>query len=126
MYNCKEDMFEFMSNYISKSDVYAANVIAKVSMFIYKRRQELQMTQKDFAKMMGVTQGMVSKWESADYNFTIENIAHIAEKLNTTFDIEFIPESEYLVNDLQNEYENISMDNSCNLSKIIEYNQFAA
>ena len=126
MYNCKEDMFEFMSNYISKSDVYAANVIAKVSMFIYKRRQELQMTQKDFAKMMGVTQGMVSKWESADYNFTIENIAHIAEKLNTTIDIEFIPESEYLVNDLQNEYENISMDNSCNLSKIIEYNQFAA
>lgn len=126
MYNCKEDMFEFMSNYISKSDVYAANVIAKVSMFIYKRRQELQMTQKEFAEMMGVTQGMVSKWESADYNFTIENIAHIAEKLNTTFDIEFIPESEYLVNNIQNEYDNLAIENSWDLPKIIEYNQFAA
>lgn len=126
MYNCKEDMFEFISNYISKGDVYAANVIAKVSMFIYKRRQELQMTQKEFAEMMGVTQGMVSKWESADYNFTIENIAHIAEKLNTTFDIEFIPESEYLVNNKQNEYDNLAIDNSWDLPKIIKYNQFAA
>ena len=57
---------------------------------------------------MGVTQAMVSKWESAEYNFTIETIAHISEKLNTTFDIEFKPESEYLANSFNNNYDNIS------------------
>ncbi len=102
----KNEMFDFISNYISKSDVYAANAIAKISAFIYKRRLDLQMTQKAFAEMMGVTQGMVSKWESAEYNFTIENIAQISEKLNVIFDIEFTPESEYLSNSSLNQYEN--------------------
>ena len=106
--NTKNGMYDLLSQYISKSDVYAANVIAKVSMFIYKYRQDKKMTQKAFADLMGVTQAMVSKWESAEYNFTIETIAHISEKLNTTFDIEFKPESEYLANSFNNNYDNIS------------------
>ena len=39
------------------------------------------MTQKEFAKKLNVSQGMVSKWESEDYNFTIESLAQIAEKI---------------------------------------------
>ncbi|MCH5279935.1 MAG: helix-turn-helix transcriptional regulator [Lachnospiraceae bacterium] len=31
------------------------------------------MTQLEFAKHMGVSQGMVSKWESREYNFTNTN-----------------------------------------------------
>lgn len=102
------EIFDFLSEYLSKSDVYAAKAIAKISMFILKYRQDLNMTQKEFAKMMGVTQAMVSKWESAEYNFTIETIAHISEKLNTTFDIEFKPDSEYLANSRNNNFDNIS------------------
>ena len=56
------------------------------------------MTQKEFAKFMGVTQGMISKWESAEYNFSVESIAQIAEKLGVTVDITFTPEQEYLAN----------------------------
>ena len=95
--NTKE-MYEFISNYISKSDIYAASVIAKVSAFIINYRNRTGMTQKDFAKFMGVSQGMVSKWESAEYNFSVESIAQIAEKLECTFDIDFTPENEYLAN----------------------------
>ena len=109
MTNNNNEMFDFLSNYLSKSDVYAAKAIAKISMFILKYRQNSNMTQKEFAKKMGVTQAMVSKWESAEYNFTIETIAQISEKLNTTFNIEFRPESEYLANSYNNNYENISM-----------------
>lgn len=105
MNTTQNEMFDFLSNYLSKSDIYASKAIAKISMFIFQKRRELGMTQKAFAKMMGVTQGMVSKWESAEYNFTVENIAQIAEKLNVTFDIEFAPESEYLNNHTQNEYQ---------------------
>lgn len=95
--NTKE-MYEFISNYISKSDIYAASVIAKVSAFIINYRYKTGMTQKEFAEFMGITQGMVSKWESAEYNFSVESIAKIAEKLGVTFDILFTPENEYLAN----------------------------
>ena len=78
--NTKE-MYEFISNYISKSDIYAASVIAKVSAFIINYRYKTGMTQKEFAEFMGITQGMVSKWESAEYNFSVESIAKIAEYL---------------------------------------------
>ena len=95
--NTKE-MYEFISNYISKSDIYAASVISKVSAFIINYRYKTGMTQKEFAKFMGVTQGMISKWESAEYNFSVESIAQIAEKLGVTVDITFTPEQEYLAN----------------------------
>ena len=95
--NTKE-MYEFVSNYISKSDIYAASVIAKISAFIINYWYKTGMTQKEFAKFMGVTQGMISKWESAEYNFSVESIAQIAEKLGVTVDITFTPEQEYLAN----------------------------
>lgn len=107
MSNKNSEMYDFLSQYISKSDVYASKAIAKISMFIIQNRKKMDMTQKAFAKMMGVTQAMVSKWESAEYNFTIENIASIAEKLNTTFEIEFNPESEYLAGSINNDYEGV-------------------
>ena len=101
-------MFEFMSSYISKSDIYASEAIAKISAFILKKRLDFGMSQREFALKMGVSQGMVSKWESASYNFTIENIAQICEKIGVVFNIEFSAESEYLINDQQNSYENVT------------------
>lgn len=93
--NTKE-MYGFMSSYISKSDIYAAAVIAKVSAFIINYRNKTGMTQKEFAEFMGITQGMVSKWESAEYNFSVESIAKIAEKLSYSFDVQLTPENQYL------------------------------
>lgn len=97
------EMYGLLSGYISKSDIYAASVIAKVSAFIINYRNRTGMTQKEFAEFMGVSQGMVSKWESAEYNYSVESIAQIAEKLGYTFDIEFNPENEYLANASQND-----------------------
>lgn len=126
MPNTSNEMFEYLSNHISKSDIYAAKAIAKISMFLFKCRRELNMTQKDFAKMMGVSQGMVSKWESAEYNFTIENIAHIAEKLKVTFEIEFAPESEYSRSRAKNDYTSFRKTTNKELSVIARYIDSAA
>ena len=93
-----KEMYSLLASYISKSDIYAASVIAKVSAFIINYRNRTGMTQKEFADYMGVSQGMVSKWESAEYNYSVESIAQIAEKLGYTFDVEFKPENEYLSN----------------------------
>ncbi len=46
------------------------------------------MTQKEFAEFMGVTQGMVSKWESREYNFTIKSLNEICEKLGLDCSVE--------------------------------------
>jgi len=97
MKNASERMFEYISNHISKSDIYSANAIAKLSSMIINYRKSRRMTQKQFAKFMGVTQGMISRWESADYNFTIESIAQICAKLDLSFDLEILPENKFLL-----------------------------
>ena len=49
---------------------------------IKELRESLGMTQKEFADYMGVTQGMVSKWESREYNFTIRSLNEICQKID--------------------------------------------
>lgn len=110
MSGAKNNMFEFMAEYITESDIYAAKAIAKVSMFIYRYRKDHHLSQKDLAKKIGVTQSMISKWESSEYNFTIENIAKIAEKLEVNFNIEFAAKDQYLYNKTINNYEEIKYD----------------
>ena len=45
------------------------------------------MTQSEFAEYIGVSQGMVSKWESREYNFTIKSLNEICVKLDISFSI---------------------------------------
>lgn len=56
--------------------------LAKISARIERCRKDLGMTQKEFADYMGVSQGMISKWENRDYNFTIRSLNEICHKLN--------------------------------------------
>ena len=67
---------------ISKSEVKSTIEWAKISAKIEMARLEKGMTQIEFAEYMGVTQGMVSKWESREYNFTIKSLNEICEKLD--------------------------------------------
>lgn len=53
----------------SDAEVKTIVELAKISARIERCRLEMKMTQKEFAEYMGVTQGMVSKWESREYNF---------------------------------------------------------
>ena len=106
MTTTKSRMFELMAQYLSKSDIYASTAIATISAIIINRRQNMGMTQSEFAKFMGVSQGMISKWESSEHNFTIETVAQIAEKLNLSFEIEFKAENNYLANRTKNVYAN--------------------
>lgn len=72
---------------LSPDEKQSCELIAKIAMCIFDARKNLGMNQKQFAKHLGVSQGMVSKWESAEYNFTIENISEIFNKLKMDFDI---------------------------------------
>ncbi|MCO7122042.1 helix-turn-helix domain-containing protein [Ihubacter massiliensis] len=82
-----ENLIKSMSEEITSSDIVAAEQLAKISATITKSRIAMKMNQCEFANFLGVSQGMVSKWESEDYNFTVENLAKICDKLNLELDI---------------------------------------
>lgn len=73
---------------ISEAEVKTTIELAKISAKIEKCRLQLGMTQKEFADYMGVTQGMVSKWESREYNFTIRSLNEICQKLDIMLSLE--------------------------------------
>ena len=66
---------------LKKHEVKTIAELARISAKIELARLDLNMTQKEFAAYLGVSQGMVSKWESREYNFTIESLNEICDKL---------------------------------------------
>lgn len=54
---------------------------------IYGKRLSLNMNQKEFAKHIGVSQPMISKWESGHYNWSIESMLEILDKLDIDYDM---------------------------------------
>ena len=50
------------------------------------RRHEMGLNQKQMAELLGVTQGMVSKYESGEYNFTIGTLNEICGKIGLVFE----------------------------------------
>ncbi len=79
---------------VSDSLIKASKIKFKISKMLYQKRKQMNMSQKEFAKFMGVTQGMVSKWESFEYNFTIESLCEVFEKIDIDFNIEINNEIE--------------------------------
>ena len=72
-------------------DVY--DIFYKISTAIYKYREKGNLTQKELAEKLGITQVMVSKLESGVYNYTVEQLCKIAKKLGFRFDVTFQEQS---------------------------------
>lgn len=69
---------ELLFGSLSEEDILANSIQHSISKEIIKKRLSLGLTQSEYAKTLGVSQGMLSKWESGDYNFTIASLAKIA------------------------------------------------
>ena len=85
------DLLNLFEDDITIADIIASKLLGKVSASIVKKRIELHMTQKEFARYMNVSQGMVSRWEGGDYNFSIKTLAEIAEKLDLELAVNLNP-----------------------------------
>lgn len=72
---------------ITKEELELDKILADVSIAIIKERYALNMNQKDFAKHLGISQPMVSKLESLEYNPSIKTLFQICNKLNLKLDI---------------------------------------
>ena len=63
------------------------DILYNISIKIFDNRLSRGMNQVEFAKLLGVSQSMVSKLESGEYNPTVEQLYKISCKLNLKFDI---------------------------------------
>ena len=82
-----DDLLGLFEDSVEGEDILAAQILGEISAAIVKKRLELGMTQKEFAKYVGVSQGMVSRWEGGDYNFTIRNLVELSTKLDLNLDV---------------------------------------
>ena len=69
---------------VTQVELNANRQVALISASIELWRTEHDMTQAMFADFIGVTQAMVSKWESGEYNFTIKTLAEISDRLGVS------------------------------------------
>jgi len=71
----------------AKEELY--DIYYKISIALFEYRIKHGLSQKKLAEKLGVTQPMIAKLESGDYNYTIEQLWKIAGKLEFKFNIEF-------------------------------------
>jgi transcriptional regulator with XRE-family HTH domain len=69
------------------------DIYYRISTAIFDYRIKENLSQKELAKNLGVTQAMVSKLESGDYNYSIEQLWKISQKLGFKLSITFEEES---------------------------------
>ena len=64
-------------------------MLVDIACKIINYRLDNDMTQKDLANKLEITQAMVSKLESGEYNPSIEFLFKISKKLNWKFELTF-------------------------------------
>jgi DNA-binding XRE family transcriptional regulator len=86
----------------------------EISTKIHEYRKNNNLSQEKFANLLGVTQPMVSKLESGEYNYTIEQLWKIAKKLGWKLNINFgAPEAvDYSVIDYRAHFKGNNIINS--------------
>lgn len=107
--NSLQNIFSTLTNQIPQSDLAAVSALANASVLISRARISLGYTQRQFAEYMGVSQGMVSKWENGDYNFSLETLAKIFYKLDIK--MQFCPQ---VVNPTSVEYRKFTKSSCSN------------
>lgn len=81
---------EFASNE-AKERFELDDILYDISMRIFNYRTENKLSQKVLANKLEVTQAMISKLESGQYNPSIEQLWKISKKLNLKFTVSLDP-----------------------------------
>lgn len=71
---------------ISPERMRALKIRGRIASAIAQARRNLGMTQSEFAQYCDVSQPMVSKWESGEYNFSLDGWAALSHRLSIPFD----------------------------------------
>lgn len=80
--NSTNELLTQLSDEFSAEELMLASLQGLIASEITIKRHEAGLSQKDFAKRMGVSQGLVSKWEAGENNYTLSTLVKIAVALN--------------------------------------------
>lgn len=94
-----KSFFSRLMDGMTNAELIASKIKINISSEIGKYQVKNHLSQKDFAKILGVSQPMVSKYEGGDYNFTIDSLAQIADKMNMNLNVTFTVRNTIEVND---------------------------
>lgn len=86
-----EKLFSALSHDLSDNELALSFLQGTIAAEITGRRISKNMTQKEFADLLGVSQSTLSKWESGETNFTLSTLVTIAGKLDIEIQSPFVP-----------------------------------
>ncbi|EHR36009.1 helix-turn-helix domain-containing protein [Helcococcus kunzii] len=72
-----------------KEKIEIDRILVDIASAIILYRVENNLSQKELAKKLDMTQAMISKLESGDYNPTVKMLVEISNKLDLIFNLEF-------------------------------------
>lgn len=82
-----EQLIAALTDGLKDADILAAHYQSEISSAIINARISRNMNQAEFAQFLGISQGMVSKLENGDYNFTVSKLCELACTLNLDLNI---------------------------------------
>ena len=83
-----DELVEIMAEQLTYADIMVAKINAEISTTIVKKMLEWEMTQEQFAKYLDMTTDKINQIESGNYNYNIEELSEIFEKLGIEWNIE--------------------------------------
>jgi DNA-binding transcriptional regulator YiaG len=75
------EITSWLTHDLSREELLEDAVLAEIALAIQDYRRQRNLSQAEFAKQIGVSQTMVSRWENADGNLTLASMARIASAI---------------------------------------------
>jgi transcriptional regulator with XRE-family HTH domain len=69
---------DWLEKILSPEEIIESHIRAQVAMVLQDFRRNNEYSQKDLAKLFGITQGLISRWENAEENLTIGTLSKIS------------------------------------------------
>ncbi|HYE09868.1 MAG TPA: helix-turn-helix transcriptional regulator [Patescibacteria group bacterium] len=83
------DLIEELASDEAKENFELDDILVGISLKLINYRINNNITQKELANILGISQAMISKLESGDYNPSIEQLWKISKKLGWKFEVVF-------------------------------------
>ena len=98
--NRTKELISSMSENMAAEEMMLSSLQALIAAEITMKRHELGMSQAKLAGLMGVSQTLVSKWESGETNFTLKTLVQIASILGIEMEMPFKMEAPLVYSNL--------------------------
>ena len=93
--NFRESLNEQLKNPEFRAEYEALEPEFQIIRAMLEGRDKLNLTQKDLAKLSGITQADISRLENGNANPSIRTLKKLASAMNMVLDIRFVPCNEF-------------------------------